>query len=50
MSPDKRKDGESYETYKARLRRQKAIEKAQAKGTLVWDSTLQGTFRKPKKR
>ena len=48
MNPDKRKENETQEAYRARLRRQKTAEKSEAKGTLVWDSTRQGTYRKPR--
>lgn len=47
MNPDKRKDNESYEQYRERLRKQKVAEKAHRKGVLVWDSMRRGTHQKP---
>ncbi len=41
-----RKPEETLEQYHARLREEQVALKAKLKGTLVWDSAKQGTYRR----
>jgi len=44
MSPNARKENETQESFRARLKLQRQYEKHRAKGRVVWDSRNQGTY------
>ena len=44
MSIDKRKEGETFEAYKARLKRQNKGVKEHLQGVTFWPSAMSGTW------
>lgn len=48
MATAKRKDGESFDDYRLRLKNQSLFDKVQLMGKIIWESTLRGTYIKVK--
>ena len=48
MTARKRKSNESFKEYRANLKKENQVEKNQAKGRLIWNSSRNGTFVRPR--
>lgn len=44
MNPNVRKENESFEKYQQRRKTQNIADKERAKGRLIWNSSLRGTY------
>ncbi len=46
MNPDKRREGETFEAYKQRVKEQNQMVKEHLKGEMFWPSFVSGTWKR----